>query len=55
MGLIKPEDAQIDNYVAHAAMDGLFKMIGEEEKAIRANPMQAAGSMAKKIFGAMGR
>src|SRR5690606_27741876 len=55
MGLIKPEDAQVDNYVARAAMDGLFKMIGEEEKAIRANPMQAAGSMAKKIFGAMGQ
>src|SRR5690606_34774683 len=55
MGLVKPEDAQIDNYVTRSALDGLFKMIGEEEKAIRANPMQAAGSMAKKIFGAMGQ
>ncbi len=54
MGLIKPEDAQIDSYVARSAIDGLYKMIGEEEKAIRANPLQAAGNMAKKVFGTLG-
>lgn len=53
LGLIKPEDAQIDNYVARSALDGLYKMIAAEEKAIRANPMQAAGNMAKKVFGAL--
>ncbi|MET0377769.1 MAG: DUF4197 domain-containing protein [Spongiibacteraceae bacterium] len=55
LGLVKPEDAQIDNYVARAALDGLYKMIAAEEKAIRANPMQAAGSMAQKVFGAIGQ
>jgi hypothetical protein len=54
LGLIKPEDAQIDSYVARSAIDGLYKMIGEEEKAIRANPLQAAGNMAKKVFGTLG-
>jgi hypothetical protein len=54
LGLVKAEDAQIDNYVTRSALDGLYKMIAEEEKAIRANPMQAAGSMAKKVFGALG-
>lgn len=53
LGLVKSEDAQIDNYVTRAALDGLYKMIAAEERAIRANPMQAAGSMAKKVFGAM--
>lgn len=55
LGLVKPEDAQIDNYVARSALDGLYKMIATEEKAIRANPMQAAGSMAQKVFGAIGK
>ena len=55
LGLVKPEDAQIDNYVARMALDGLFKMIGEEEKSIRANPMQAAGDMAKKVFGTLNK
>jgi len=53
LGLIKSEDAQIDSYVTRKALDGLFTMIAEEEKAIRANPMQAAGSLAKKVFGAL--
>jgi hypothetical protein len=34
-------------------MDGLFLMMAEQEQAIRANPMQAAGSLAKKIFSAI--
>ena len=53
LGLIKPDDAQIDSYVTRKALDGLFTMIAEEEKAIRANPMKAAGSLAKKVFGAL--
>lgn len=53
LGLIKKEDADIDSYVARAALDGVYKMIAQEEKAIRANPMKAAGSMAQKVFGAL--
>lgn len=53
LGLVKKSDADIDSYVARAALDGMFKMIAEEEKAIRADPMRAAGSMAQKVFRAM--
>ena len=53
LGLIKPEDASIDTYVARAALDGVYKMIAQEEKAIRADPMKAAGAMAQKVFGAL--
>lgn len=55
MGLVKKEDAQIDNYVTRKALDGLYTMIAEEEKKIRANPVEAAGSLAKKVFGALGQ
>jgi hypothetical protein len=41
--------------VTEKALDGLFKMVAEEEKAIRKNPVGAAGSLAKKVFGALGR
>lgn len=54
LGLVKKEDAQIDNYVTRKALDGLYTMIGEEEKAIRANPVGAVGGLAKKVFGALG-
>lgn len=53
LGLVKEQDAKLENYVTQKAMDGLFLMIAEEEKAIRQNPMGAAGSLAQKVFGAL--
>lgn len=54
-GVMKPEDAQIENYVTRKALDGLYLMIAEEERAIRADPLAAGGALAKKVFGALGR
>ena len=50
---MKGEDARIEGYVTRKALDGLYLMIAEEEQAIRQNPMGAAGSLAKKVFGAL--
>lgn len=51
-GLLKPEDARLEDYVTARTLDGLYLMIGEEEKAIREDPMGATGNLAKKVFGA---
>jgi len=53
--LVKEEDAKLENYVARKALDGMYLMIAEEERAIRQDPAGAAGSLAKKVFGALGR
>ncbi|MBL8471426.1 MAG: DUF4197 domain-containing protein [Rhodocyclaceae bacterium] len=53
-GVIKKEDSHLENYVTRKALDGLFLMIGEEERAIRKDPVGAAGGLAKKVFGALG-
>lgn len=53
VGLLKSEDAQIENYVTRKALDGLYLMIAEEERAIRKDPVGAVGSLAKKVFGAL--
>ncbi|MEQ1525165.1 MAG: DUF4197 domain-containing protein [Gallionella sp.] len=53
LGLIDAKDADLKNYITRKAMDGLFTMMAEQEKNIRANPMQAAGDLAKKIFSAI--
>ncbi len=53
LGLIKKDDAKIENYVTNKALDGLYFMIGEQEKALRANPMGAASDIVKKVFGAL--
>ena len=54
LGLVKPEDANIDSYVTRKALDGLFVVIADEEAKIRANPVSAVSSVAKKVFGALG-
>lgn len=52
-GLVDERDARLDDYITRKAMDGLFLMMAEQEKAIRANPLEATGALAKKIFAAV--
>jgi Protein of unknown function (DUF4197) len=52
-GLIKSEDANIQQYVTGKALDGLFLMIGEEEKKIRKDPVGTGSAILKKVFGAL--
>ena len=52
-GLIDQKDADLDSYVTQKAMDGLFLMIAEKEKEIRANPLGAGSSLLGKVFGAL--
>ncbi len=52
-GLVDQRDAKLDDYITRKAMDGLFTMMAEQEKAIRANPLQATGTLAQKVFSAL--
>ena len=45
------EAADIDLYVTDKALDGLFKMVAEEEKNIRANPIARTTDLLRKVFG----
>jgi hypothetical protein len=52
-GLVDKQNADVDSYVTQKAMDGLFLMIAEEEKKLRANPMGAGSDLLKNVFGAL--
>ena len=52
-GLVKKEQANLDDYVTQKALDGLFFMIAEEEKKIRQNPLKAGSDIISKVFGAL--
>jgi len=54
LGLVKEEDAQLEDYVTRKALDGLFLTIAEEEKKIRRDPAGAASAILRKVFGAIG-
>jgi len=53
IGLVKKEDANIQQYVTRKALDGLYLMIGEEEKKIRKDPVGTGSAVLKKVFGAL--
>ncbi|MGC4010754.1 MAG: DUF4197 domain-containing protein [Pseudomonas sp.] len=52
-GVVDAKSANIENYVTEEALDGLFKLIAEQEKDIRQNPTAAATGLAKKVFGVL--
>lgn len=54
-GLVDAKDANLDSYVTHKALDGLYTVIAEQEREIRKNPLGAATGIAQKVFGALGR
>ncbi len=46
-----PVNTDLDQYVCNRAIDGLFKLIGDEETNIRVNPIARATDIMKKVFG----
>ncbi|HYD77362.1 DUF4197 domain-containing protein [Ramlibacter sp.] len=52
-GLVRQEDASIDHYVTRKALDGLYLVIGEEEKKIRRDPVGTGSSILSRVFGAI--
>ncbi|RTL16888.1 MAG: DUF4197 domain-containing protein [Burkholderiales bacterium] len=51
LGLVRSEDASIQQYVTGRALDGLYRLIGEEEKKIRQDPLGTGSALLKKVFG----
>lgn len=52
LGLTK-EPSTVESYVTQRALDGLFTMIAEEEKAIRNDPVGTGSKIIGKVFGAL--
>jgi hypothetical protein len=48
---LRTQALDIDEYVVGKALDGLFYVLGEEEKKIRKNPAARVTSLLKEVFG----
>lgn len=48
---MKAESLDLDHYVTTKSLDGLFYMVGEEEKKIRTNPAARTTDLLKTVFG----
>jgi hypothetical protein len=53
LGLVKHEDANIEHHVTSKALDGLYLVIGEEERKIRQDPVGTGSAILKKVFGSL--
>ena len=53
LGVIDASQASIEQYVTKKALDGLYTMIADEEKALRQDPVGATSSLVRKVFGAL--
>lgn len=52
-GLVGQEDARIETYVTRKTLDGLYFMIGEEERRIRQDPVGTGSAILRKVFGGL--
>jgi hypothetical protein len=47
----KKESLDLNTYVTNMASDGLFYMVGQEEKKIRTDPAARVTDLLKNVFG----
>lgn len=53
LGVVPKQQASVESYVTQRALDGLYTMIGDEEKAIRQDPIGSGSKIIGKVFGAL--
>ena len=49
--LVGKQSLDLDDYVTNKSLDGLFHMVGEEEKKIRTDPIARTTDLLKAVFG----
>jgi hypothetical protein len=52
---MKAESLDLDHYVTQKSLDGLFTMVGQEEKKIRTDPAAQVTDLLKQVFGKTGK
>ncbi|MFC7516016.1 DUF4197 domain-containing protein [Herbaspirillum sp. GCM10030257] len=50
---LAPQQATVEDYVTQRALNGLFTVIADEEKAIRRDPLGSGSKIIGKVFGAL--
>jgi len=52
-GLVKPQDANLEQFVTGKTLEGLYVVIGEEERKIRRDPVGTGSQILQKVFGVL--
>ena len=51
MPMVSKQSVDLDDYVTRKSLDGVYYMVGQEEKAIRTNPAARSTELLKTVFG----
>ena len=49
--MVGTQSLDLDDYVTRKSLDGLFLVVGQEEKKIRTNPAARTTDLLKAVFG----
>ena len=52
-GVLGAESMDVDAYVTNQALEGLFKMVAQEEQQIRQNPVARTTATLQRVFRAL--
>lgn len=52
-GLLSKQETRLEDYVTAKTLDGIYYMIGEQEKVIRRDPLAAGSKVISTVFGAL--
>ena len=52
-GALDKNQATVEQYVTQQTLDRLYTVIGEQERGLRANPLQASSALLQKVFGSV--
>ncbi|MFT3802467.1 MAG: DUF4197 domain-containing protein [Burkholderiaceae bacterium] len=53
IGLVKGDAASVQQYVTAKALDGLYRVLAEQERQIRQDPLATGSKLIGRVFGAM--
>ncbi|MCB1214631.1 MAG: DUF4197 domain-containing protein [Deltaproteobacteria bacterium] len=51
--MVKKQNPNLDEYVLQRSLEGLFYLVGQEEKGIRKNPAARVTDLLKRVFGSV--
>jgi hypothetical protein len=54
-GLVDESQTNLENYITQKALAGLFLLIADEEKEIRAHPVEQGSKLLSKVFGSISK
>lgn len=52
-GLVKAQDLDLRRHVTEQTLEGLYRMIGEEERRIRQDPVGTGSALLSRVFGSL--